>query len=137
MTKNKKFVKVICMVSKSFEISYSLKDNSVIVLSLQNNIYDENLPQLKELFSEFLIKNINNIILDLSKCMFIEKEIWEYIIQLKKDLSQNKGNIVLSNMFGVVKSDYNLMELSNFIDSFQDINDALYNFGILTDIKSA
>ncbi|WP_297208061.1 STAS domain-containing protein [uncultured Brachyspira sp.] len=125
------------MVSKSFEISYSLKDNSVIVLSLQNNIYDENLPQLKELFSEFLIKNINNIILDLSKCMFIEKEIWEYIIQLKKDLSQNKGNIVLSNMFGVVKSDYNLMELSNFIDSFQDINDALYNFGILTDIKSA
>ena len=137
MTKNKKFVKVICMVSKSFEISYSLKDNSVIVLSLQNNIYDENLPQLKELFSEFLIKNINNIILDLSKCMFIEKEIWEYIIQLKKDLSQNKGNIVLSNVFGVVKSDYNLMELSNFIDSFQDINDALYNFGILTDIKSA
>ena len=125
------------MVSKSFEISYSLKDNSVIVLSLQNNIYDENLPQLKELFSEFLIKNINNIILDLSKCMFIEKEIWEYIIQLKKDLSQNKGNIVLSNMFGVVKSDYNLMELSNFIDSFQDINDALYSFGILTDIKSA
>ena len=125
------------MFSKSFEISYSLKDNSVIVLSLQNNIYDENLPQLKELFSEFLIKNINNIILDLSKCMFIEKEIWEYIIQLKKDLSQNKGNIVLSNMFGVVKSDYNLMELSNFIDSFQDINDALYNFGILTDIKSA
>ena len=125
------------MVSKSFEISYSLKDNSVIVLSLQNNIYDENLPQLKELLSEFLIKNINNIILDLSKCMFIEKEIWEYIIQLKKDLSQNKGNIVLSNMFGVVKSDYNLMELSNFIDSFQDINDALYNFGILTDIKSA
>ncbi len=137
MTKNKKFVKVMYMVSKSFEISYSLKDNSVIVLSLQNNIYDENLPQLKELFSEFLIKNINNIILDLSKCMFIEKEIWEYIIQLKKDLSQNKGNIVLSNMFGVVKSDYNLMELSNFIDSFQDINDALYNFGILTDIKSA
>ena len=137
MTKNKKFVKVMYMFSKSFEISYSLKDNSVIVLSLQNNIYDENLPQLKELFSEFLIKNINNIILDLSKCMFIEKEIWEYIIQLKKDLSQNKGNIVLSNMFGVVKSDYNLMELSNFIDSFQDINDALYNFGILTDIKSA
>ena len=125
------------MASKSFEISYFLKDNSVIVLSLQNNIYDENLPQLKELFSEFLIKNINNIILDLSKCMFIEKEIWEYIIQLKKDLSQNKGNIVLSNMFGVVKSDYNLMELSNFIDSFQDINDALYSFGILTDIKSA
>lgn len=125
------------MVSKSFEISYLLKDNSVIVLSLQNNIYDENLPELKELFSEFAIKNINNIILDLSKCMFIEKAIWEYFIHLKKELSQNKGSIVLSNMCGVVKSDYNLMELSSFIDSFQDINDALYNFGILTDIKSA
>lgn len=137
MTKNEKFVKVLNMASKSFEISYFLKDNSVIVLSLQNNIYDENLPELKELFSEFTIKNINNIVLDLSKCMFIEKEIWEYFIQLKKELSQNKGNIVLSNMCSVVKSDYNLMELSSFIDSFQDINDALYNFGILTDIKSA
>ena len=125
------------MVSKSFEISYLLKDNSVIVLTLQNSIYDENLPQLKELFSEFFIKNINNIILDLSKCMFMEKEIWEYLIELKKQLLHNKGNIVLSNMYGVVKSDYNLMELSSFIDSFQDINDALYNFGVLTDIKSA
>ncbi|MEI0700049.1 anti-anti-sigma factor, partial [Brachyspira intermedia] len=38
---------------------------------------------------------------------------------------------------GVVKNDYNIMELSNYLESFNDINNAFYNFGILNDIKSA
>ncbi|WP_026364459.1 STAS domain-containing protein [Brachyspira innocens] len=125
------------MMSISLETSYSLKDNSVIIISLYNNIYNEHLPQLKELFSEFLIKNINNIILDLSKCLFIEKDIWEYFINLKKDLIHKKGDLVMSGICGMVKNDYNLMELSHYIESFNNINDAFYNFGILIDIKSA
>ncbi|MEI0565268.1 STAS domain-containing protein [Brachyspira pulli] len=125
------------MIGISLDISYSLKDNSVIIISLYNNIYDEHLPQIKDIFSEFLVKNINNIILDLSKCLFIEKEVWDYFIDLKKELSHKKGELIISGMYGVVKNDYNLMELSNYIESFNDINNAYYNFGILVDIKSA
>ncbi|CRF34032.1 hypothetical protein BRSU_1831 [Brachyspira suanatina] len=125
------------MIGISFESSYYLKDDSVIIISLYNNIYDEHLPQIKDLFSEFLIKDINNIILDLSDCLFIEKEIWEYLIELKKELSHKKGDLVLANMYGVVKNDYNIMELSNYLESFNNINNAFYNFGILNDIKSA
>lgn len=125
------------MIGISLDISYSLKDNSVIIISLYNNIYNEHLPQIKDIFSEFLVKNINNVILDLSKCLFIEKEIWEYFIDLKKELSRKKGELIISGMYGVVKNDYNLMELSNYIESFNDINNAFYNFGILIDIKSA
>ena len=73
------------MIGISFESSYYLKDDSVIIISLYNNIYDEHLPQVKDLFSEFITKNINNIILDLSDCLFIEKEIWEYLVELKKE----------------------------------------------------
>ena len=124
------------MIGISLDISYSLKDNSVIIISLYNNIYNEHLPQIKDIFSEFLVKNINNVILDLSKCLFIEKEIWEYFIDLKKELSRKKGELIISGMYGVVKNDYNLMELSNYIESFNDINNAFYNFGILIDIKS-
>ena len=72
------------MIGIPLESSYYLKDDSVIIISLHNNIYDEHLPQLKDLFSEFLIKNIKNIILDLSKCLFIEKEIWEIFYRIKK-----------------------------------------------------
>ncbi|MEI0477057.1 STAS domain-containing protein [Brachyspira pulli] len=125
------------MIGISLDISYSLKDNSVIIISLYNNIYDEHLPQIKDIFSEFLVKNINNVILDLSKCLFIEKEVWDYFIELKKELSHKKGELIISGMYGVVKNDYNLMELSNYIESFNDINNAYYNFGILVDIKSA
>ena len=125
------------MIGISFESSYYLKDNSVIIISLYNNIYDEHLPQIKDLFLEFIDKNINNIILDLSECLFIEKEIWEYLIELKKELLHKKGDLVLVNMYGVVKNDYNVMELSNYLESFNDINNAFYNFGILNDIKSA
>lgn len=125
------------MIGISFESSYSLKDDSVIIISLYNNIYDENLPQIKDLFSEFITKDINNIILDLSDCLFIEKEIWEYLVELKKELLHKKGDLVLINMYGVVKNDYNIMELSNYLESFNDINNAFYNFGILNDIKSA
>ena len=125
------------MIGISFESSYYLKDDSVIIISLYNNIYDEHLPQIKDIFSEFLVKNINNVILDLSKCLFIEKEVWDYFIELKKELSHKKGELIISGMYGVVKNDYNLMELSNYIESFNDINNAYYNFGILVDIKSA
>ncbi|MEI0538166.1 STAS domain-containing protein [Brachyspira pulli] len=125
------------MIGISLDISYLLKDNSVIIISLYNNIYDEHLPQIKDIFSEFLVKNINNVILDLSKCLFIEKEVWDYFIELKKELSHKKGELIISGMYGVVKNDYNLMELSNYIESFNDINNAYYNFGILVDIKSA
>ena len=125
------------MIDIPFESSYILKDNSIVIISLYNNIYSEHIPQLKELLSEFLVKNINNIILDLSKCLFIEKDIWEYLIELKKELSHKSGDIVIVNMYGVVKNDYNTMELSNYLESYNDINSAFYNFGILTDIKSA
>ena len=125
------------MIGISLETSYYFKDNSVIIICLYNNIYDEHFLQIKELFSEFLSKNINNIVIDLSKCLFIEKKIWEYFIDLKKDLAHKKGDLVLSGMYGVVKSDYDLMELSDYIESFNNINNAFYNFGILTDIKSA
>ena len=125
------------MIGISFESSYYLKDDSVIIISLYNNIYDEHIPQIKDLFSEFITKNINNIILDLSDCLFIEKEIWEYLVELKKELLHKKGDLVLANMYGVVKNDYNTMELSNYLESFNDINNAFYNFGILNDIKSA
>ncbi|ACN83574.1 STAS domain-containing protein [Brachyspira hyodysenteriae] len=125
------------MIGISLESSYYLKDDSVIIISLYNNIYDEHLPQIKDLFSEFITKDINNIILDLSDCLFIEKEIWEYLVELKKELLHKKGDLVLTNMYGVVKNDYNIMELSNYLESFNDINNAFYNFGILNDIKSA
>ncbi|MCZ9891564.1 STAS domain-containing protein [Brachyspira hyodysenteriae] len=125
------------MIGISLESSYYLKDDSVIIISLYNNIYDEHLPQIKDLFSEFITKDINNIILDLSDCLFIEKEIWEYLVELKKELLHKKGDLVLINMYGVVKNDYNIMELSNYLESFNDINNAFYNFGILNDIKSA
>ncbi|WP_300720935.1 STAS domain-containing protein, partial [uncultured Brachyspira sp.] len=82
-------------------------------------------------------KNINSIILDLSKCLFIEKDIWDYFIELKKELQNKNGDLVLINMNGAVKNDYNIMELSNYLESFNDISSAFYNFGILTDIKSA
>ncbi|WP_300365913.1 STAS domain-containing protein [Brachyspira sp.] len=125
------------MIDTSFESSYLIKDNSIVIVSLHNNMYNEYIPHLKELISEFLIKNINNIILDLSKCLFIEKDIWEYFICLKKELSNNNGDLVIINMYGAVKNDYNIMELSNYLESFNDISSAFYNFGILTDIKSA
>ena len=125
------------MIGISLESSYYLKDDSVIIISLYNNVYDEHLPQIKDLFSDFIKKDINNIILDLSDCLFIEKEIWEYLIELKSELLHKKGDLVLAGMYGVVKNDYNIMELSNYLESFNDINNAFYNFGILNDIKSA
>ncbi|WP_295162396.1 STAS domain-containing protein [uncultured Brachyspira sp.] len=124
------------MIDISFKSSHFFKDESVII-SLYDNIYYEHLPYLKELLSEFLMKNISNIIFDLSNCLFMEKEIWEYLIVLKDELLNKKCNLVLTGMYGVVKNDYNIMELSNYLESFNNINNAFYNFGILTDIKSA
>nr|WP_300717754.1 hypothetical protein [uncultured Brachyspira sp.] len=56
---------------------------------------------------------------------------------MKKELQNKNGDLVLINMNGAVKNDYNIMELSNYLESFNDISSAFYNFGILTDIKSA
>ena len=126
------------MISSSFEINYLVKENSVIIFYLKNNICLELLPKIKDIMLEYLSKGINNIILDLCECSFIEKDIWNYLIDLKKELNNNcYGDIVLSNLDGNVKLDYDLMELSNTIESFESLNDALYNFGIFNNTKSA
>ena len=124
------------MIDYSFEINYLIKEDSVIVLYLKKNIYLESLPKIKDIMLEYLSKGINNIILNLSECSFIERYIWNYFINFKKEFNNDcYGDIVLSNMNGTIKLDYDLMELSNSIESFESLNDALYNFGIFT--KSA
>lgn len=126
------------MIDYSFEINYLIKEDSVMVLYFKKNICLESLPKIKDIIIEYLSKGINNIILNLCECSFIERDIWNYFIDFKKELNNDCcGDIVLSNMNGAVKSDYYLMELSNSIESFESLNDALYNFGIFNNTKSA
>ena len=113
------------------KIDCLIKENSVVVLHLYDNLYCEHIPQINDLLSGLKENGINKIILNLSDCFFIEKDIWEYLIEIKKELSKSDGNIILSNISGAVKNDYNLMELSYSLEAFKDINDALYNFGII------
>ena len=126
------------MIDCSFEINYLIKEDSVMVLYLKKNICLESLPKIKDIMFEYLSKGINYIILNLSECSFIERDIWNYFIDFKKELNNDcYGDIVLSNMNGIVQMDYDLMELSNSIESFESLNDALYNFGIFNHTKSA
>lgn len=121
----------------SLKIDYILKENSVVILSFYDNVYCEYIPQIKSLLSQFTENGINKIILNLSECFFIEKDIWKYLIEFKKEISKSNGDIIVSDISGAVKNDYNLMELSNSIEAFKDINDALYNFGIIQNSKYA
>ena len=126
------------MIDCSFEINYLVKEDSVIVLYLKKNICLESLPKIKDIMFEYLSKGINNIILNLCECSFIERDIWDYFIDLKKELNNEcYGDIVLSNMNGAVKFDYDLMELSNSIEAFESLSDALYNFGIFNQTRFA
>lgn len=121
----------------SLKIDYILKENSVVVLYFYDNIYYEYIPQIKNLILEFKELGINKIIINLSECFFIEKDIWKYLVEIKSDFSKSNGDIILSDISGAVKNDYNLMELYNSLQAFQDINAALYNFGIITSNKYA
>lgn len=121
----------------SIKIDYILKENSVVVLYFYDNIYYEYIPQIKNLLSEFEELGINKIIINLSECFFIEKDIWKYLVDIKSELSKSNGDIIISDISGAVKNDYNLMELSNSLQAFQDINEALYNFGIIAGSKYA
>lgn len=121
----------------SLKIDYILQENSVVVLYFYDNVYYEYIPQIKNLLSEFKELGINKVIINLSECFFIEKDIWKYLVEIKNELSKSNGDIIISDISGAVKNDYNLMELSNSLQAFQDINSALYNFGIIAASKYA
>lgn len=121
----------------SLKIDYILKENSVVVLYFYDNVYCEYIPQIKNLLSEFKELGINKVIINLSECFFIEKDIWKYLVEIKNELSKSNGDIIISDISGAVKNDYNLMELSNSLQAFQDIDSALYNFGIIAASKYA
>lgn len=125
------------MNCSSFKIDYVIKENSVVILYFYDNAYFEFIPKIKDLISELKCQGFNKIILNLSDCYFIEKDIWEYFIKLKGELVKLNGDIIISNICGAVKNDYNLMELSNSIAVFKDIDNALYNFGIIVRSKYA
>ncbi|WP_158639910.1 hypothetical protein [Brachyspira aalborgi] len=52
------------------------------------------------------------------------------MIEFRNELNKSNSDIIISYIFKSIKNDYNIMELSDSIRAFQNINDALYNFGI-------
>ncbi len=110
-----------------FNLEIEIKNNSIIIIYINNNIFIEDLPKLKYIIKNSINKNINKIILNLQNCKFIEKNIWEYFINLKKELLINNGDIVITNISSNLEKDYNILEIYNNILLYQDIKDAIYS----------
>lgn len=87
------------MNCSSFKIDYVIKENSVVILYFYDNAYFEFIPKIKDLISELKCQGFNKIILNLSDCYFIEKDIWEYFIKLKGELVKLNGIVKLYSGF--------------------------------------
>lgn len=121
----------------SIDITYIAKDENVAIVSFDNVLDIANLHYIKDFIADLVKKDRNNIVLDFSKVEYVEKSVWDFFIDARKKLYIDGGDIIIANMYGFVKNDYALMELSSLIPSYPNFEEALYSFGILFDIKYA
>lgn len=105
------------------------KDSALIDLSGSIDIL--NIPVLGNTINNILNSNVKtNIILDFSSIEYVERNVWDFLVNTQKNLNSNGINIAIVNMNAYVLEEYKLLEIST-IPVYDNFESAFYSFGVL------
>jgi anti-sigma B factor antagonist len=109
------------------KIKIEEKDGVTIVF-IDGNVLQENVPIFRVKLLELLEENKNRIVLDMLACNYISSMCLAAIVDVKKKLTEKKGDIKIARVNKLV---INLLETTNLmkhIEVFDDVASAVKSF---------
>ena len=97
------------------DVSYSGKDDEIAVIEARGFIDTTTAPDLEKKLEEQLALNKYKIIVDLKNIDYVSSAGWGVFVSEIREIRENSGDLVLSNMSPDVYDVYELMEFSSIL----------------------
>lgn len=99
------------------QVKIDTKEKFTVVLPLESHIYDNMAAQLAATCSNYLQKEIKNIILNLQSVDFIDTSIAHTIAQLQEQFHSNNASFVVCGLKPAVAKAFEELDLSDFLNA--------------------
>ena len=111
-------------------MKYSVKPagDSVIIITIESEIMQEDVEGLKNALIELLEKGHQKVVLDMSGCEYITSMGLSAIFGAKKRFSSAGGDIKIAGINKLIRNLFELTNLTKKISIFDQIEDAVKSF---------
>ena len=109
-------------------ISYAGNNDELVIISAQGYIDTTTSPELKEVINRQVGSGRYKMIMNLDGIEYISSTGWGVFISELKEIRNNNGDLVLTNMRSNVYNIYELMEFSSILKAFADVKEAIVHF---------
>ncbi|MCK5267348.1 MAG: STAS domain-containing protein [Spirochaetes bacterium] len=125
------------MADLDVSIEYYGKGEDISVIQATGYIDTVTAPELEKMLQELMNTKKFKIVINLKSISYVSSAGWGIFVSELRDIRENSGDLVLAEMSPDVYDVYELMEFSSILRSFDTINDALKNFGFISEEKPA
>ena len=116
------------MPNLDIKVSYVGPNKDVVIIEIGGYIDTTTAPELSRVLSEQIEMQKYKIIINLEQIDYISSVGWGVFISELKDVRDNGGDIVLTNMILDVYNIFELMEFSTILKSFTGVDNAVAYF---------
>ncbi len=110
------------------DVTYSGKNDEIAVIEARGFIDTTTAPDLEKKLEEQLALNKYKIVVDLKNIDYVSSAGWGVFVSEIREIRENSGDLVLSNMSPDVYDVYELMEFSSILKSFDSLEEAVAGF---------
>jgi anti-sigma B factor antagonist len=101
----------------------------ISVVSVNGNVFQENVPGFKKALLNLLNKGKVRIVLDLSSSTYISSLCLATIVDIMKQANERGGNLKLAQISKLAQNLLEATNLSKKIEAFSDVDAAVKSFG--------
>lgn len=106
------------------DVSYAGENKKVLIISARGYIDMTTAPDITKLINESIALRKYKIIVNLEGVDYISSTGWGVFVAELKDIRQNNGDLVLTNMCPNVLNIFELMEFSSILKAFKTVEEA-------------
>ncbi len=103
-------------------------EGDIAVLSLQGRLDLTSASSLKEISKEVLAANAKKMILNMDKVDFINSSGLGALVSILKEVRNSQGSMRLTNLAPYVKEIFDITQLTNIFEIYQDEKQAISSF---------
>ena len=111
-----------------YGVNYEGDDNEVVIIDVHGYIDSTTSPELSRIIGQHIAQEKYKLIVNLKEVDYISSIGWGVFISNLKEVRENGGDLLLTNMCANVYNIFDLMELSSIVKSFDKVEKAVVHF---------
>lgn len=116
------------MLGIELDISYAGDNEEVLIITAKGYVDTTTAPEIEKIIDQHLALRRYKIIVNLDEINYISSAGWGVFVGSIRDIRDNNGDLVLTNMSTGVHNIFELMEFTSVLKDFESVDKALIYF---------